>query len=343
VVAREEVQVAAEVEGLRLVDVLAEEGQEVTRGQVLARLDRRMLDIQLAQNDASRARAEAAISQARTQIPLAEASLAETRPALERAEQLRRSGNVTDVVYEQRLSALRAAEARLSAAREGLNTAEAEIASITASRREIMLRIERSEIKAPVAGVISRRSARVGAIASASTAEPLFRIIENGELELEGEVLDFRLAKVREGQRAAVTGPDGRVIEGKVRLVPAEVDRTTRLGRVRIALPGDPAFRVGAFARATVELSRRDAVAVPAGSLVFGTGGVTIQVVENDRVRVRTVRTGVNADGFVEILDGLREGETVVARAGAFLRDGDAVKPVAAERTAAAAPEAKDR
>jgi HlyD family secretion protein len=55
------------------------------------------------------------------------------------------------------------------------------------------------------------------------------------------------------------------------------------------------------------------------------------------------MRTGVNADGFVEIVDGLKEGEAIIARAGAFLRDGDAVKPVAAERTAAAAPESKDR
>ncbi|HEY8566314.1 MAG TPA: efflux RND transporter periplasmic adaptor subunit [Beijerinckiaceae bacterium] len=329
VIAREEVMVVAEVDGLRVTEILVDEGDAVKRGQVLARLDRRQLDIQLAQNDASAARVEASIAQARTQIPQAEATLAEARPALERAESLRRSGNVTDASYEQRLSALRGAEARLSAAREGLKFAESEKATIQAQRRDIMLKIERAEIKAPVAGIVSRRNARLGAIAAPGATEPLFRLIQDGALELEAEVLDVRLTRVREGQPASVTAEVGRQVEGRVRLVPAEVDRTTRLGRVRVALPKDDAFRLGAFARAALEVARVNAVSVPASALVFGTGGVTIQVVEGDRVRVRPVKTGISADGTVEIVEGLAGGETVIAKAGAFLRDGDAVKPVA--------------
>jgi hypothetical protein len=106
---------------------------------------------------------------------------------------------------------------------------------------------------------------------------------------------------------------------------------------VRVALPRDPILRIGSFARGTVELARRRGVAVPASAVVYGADGSTVQVVGDDRVQARQVRTGLASEGFVEIVEGVAAGNLVVTRAGSFLRDGDAVRPMVAETAEAGA------
>ena len=100
-VAREEILVGPEVEGLRITEVLADEGMRVKKGDVLARLVADTLDAQLAQNDAGLARAAAAIAQARSAIVQAEARLVESRNAFERAKPLRTAGHMAESAYDQ--------------------------------------------------------------------------------------------------------------------------------------------------------------------------------------------------------------------------------------------------
>jgi HlyD family secretion protein len=326
-VPREEILVAPEVEGFRIAEVLVEEGDVVRQGQVLARLSRDVLETLLAQNAATRTRAEAAIAQARSNIVQAEAAQTEAQQALERARALMKSGNTTEAVLEQRISAARAAEGRLSAARDGLRIAEAERASAQAQQREIEWRLSRTEIRAPTAGVVARKNARIGATASAA-GEALFRIIANGEIELEGELTETQLPRLREGAEAEVAINGGRFIKGRVRNIFPEVDRATRLGKVRISLQKDPALRIGAFARGTVEVARRTGVSVPVASVLYGADGPSVLAVVEDKVEARRVRTGLSAEGFIEITEGLKAREAIVARAGSFLRDGDVVRTV---------------
>jgi HlyD family secretion protein len=331
---REEVLVPAEVDGLRVTEILVDEGDAVTAGQVLARLSRETLEAQLAQNDAAIRRAEASIAQAQNQIPQAEAALTEAQASLQRTEALRQTGNATMELLDQRTAAARTAVARLAAARDGLALAQADKASAEAQRRELQVRMARTEIKAPSAGVISRRTAKVGSV-SALAGDPLFRIIADGKIELEAEVLDTSLARLVQGAPVKVTLPDGRSLDGTVRLLPAEVDRTTRVGKVRIALAPDPALRIGAFARATVEVARHQGIAIPVSAVSYASQGASVQVVRGDRVEVRPVTVGITADGLTEITGGLAADEAVVAKAMAFLRDGDVVRalPAQAART----------
>jgi HlyD family secretion protein len=156
----------------------------------------------------------------------------------------------------------------------------------------------------------------------------LFRSIANGEIELEGELTETQLPRLREGAEARVTVDGERFIEGRVRNVFPEVDRATRLGKVRISLQKDPALRIGSFARGTVEVARRTGVAVPIASVLHGAEGASVLAVVSDKVEARKVRTGLSAEGFVEISEGLKAGEAIVARAGSFLRDGDVVRSV---------------
>src|SRR5262245_33268313 len=335
-VAREEILVGPEVEGLRITEVLADEGQRVNKGDVLARLVADTLDAQVAQNDAALARTTAAIAQAKAAIVQAEARLVESRNAYERAKPLRGAGHMTEAVFDQREQAARTAEAQLTAAQDGLRVAEAERAQVEAQRRELTWRRGRIEVKAPADGIISRRMARVGGYAAGS-AEPMFRIVAKGEVELDAEVVETRLGAISVGQRARVEVAGLGEVTGTVRLVSPEVDKSTRMGRVRVFLGDNPGLRVGAFARASIATATSSGLAVPASAVLYGPDGPTVQVVRGNRVETRRIKTGLAADALVEVREGLADSDLVVARSGTFLREGDTVRPVPAEAAKAEA------
>ena len=283
--------------------------------------------------------------QAQSSIEQAEAAETEARLGFDRAKQLMQTGNATAVVMESRTAALRQAEGKLAFARNGLVIAKAELAQAQAVRDELELRLARTEIRAPEAGIVNRRTARVGMAASAS-AEPLFRLIARGEIELEGEVIETKLPLLREGSPAWIEIGAGARVPGSVRAVYPEVDKATRLGKVRVRLDPDPRLRIGTFARGAVELARTRGVTVPQASVLYGgPQRSSVLVVAGDAVEARAVRTGLGDDDDIEIRSGLAPGERVVARAGSFLRDGDRVRPVlvaAPSPAVAAAPSPHD-
>jgi RND family efflux transporter MFP subunit len=329
IVARDEVMIAPEIEGFRIVELTAEEGDTVTKGQPLARLASDTLEAQLAQSDANLARASAAISVARSAILQAEAAQKEATAAFDRARPLKQTGAITEALFDQREAASKTAAARLTSAKDSLRSAEAEKTALEANRRELAWRASRAEIRSPVDGMISRRTARVGMVASAG-ADALFRIIARGEVELDTEVAERDIGRIREGQPAAISVTGGIEAKGTVRLVSREVDRTTRIGRARVTLGTDPALKLGAFGRGTIEVARGRGLAVPTSAVVFTADGTTVQVVKGDRVETRPVVTGLRSPQMIEIRQGLADGDIVVARSGSFLRDGDRVRPVKA-------------
>ena len=332
-VAREEAQVAARIDGLTIVELHAEDGDHVKEGQVLARLDRTQLDALMAQNDAATKRADAAIDQARSLIAQSQAQVQFSNADFERARKLE-AGVMAASTVEQREMAMKTAQAQLDAAQNALGVSEADRKSRDAARQELQVRINRTEVKAPVAGIVSRRSAKLGASASTS-GEPLFRIIQDGAIDLEADVPEQTLARLTVGMPAdlKLPGVDGPV-SGRVRLVNQEVDKASRTGKVRIALEDVSHAHIGAFASGQVELARRDGVGVPATALERDGDEARLDVVRDNKVEVRQVKAGVMDGGWVEIQTGVADGESVIARAAAFLRAGDRVRPTP-ETTAA--------
>src|SRR3954454_6697933 len=327
-VARDEVMVGAEIDGLAITELLAEEGDKVARGQVLARLSRDMRDAQCAQNAATISRTLAAIAQAKNQIAEAEATARQADAAFARARTLVERGNTTTETLEQREAASLVARARVLVAQDALRLAQSDKELAEAQRREIQVRLARTEIKAPAAGTISRREAKLGALVS-SSAEPLFRIIGAGTIEVEADVPESSLARLRVGQPALVR-PAGmeQPVPARVRLVSPEVNRTSRLGRARLSVDPVPGLAVGAFARGTVEVDRRDGTLVPLSSVLYRPEGPIIQVVRDGIVETRPVTVGLKADAKAEIRKGIDPGERVIAISGTFVRDGDRVTPV---------------
>jgi HlyD family secretion protein len=181
------------------------------------------------------------------------------------------------------------------------------------------------DIAAPVAGLISRRSALVGATVS-PRGEPLFRLIVGGDIELQGDVPAPRIAKIAVGQTARIVVPGVGDYDGKVRTITPEIDSFTQSGRTRLTVGNDAKLRVGTFARAKVQVGSSCGTTVPLAALLFGPEGAVVQVVRDNRVETRRVRLGLLSGGNAEIREGLAEGDMIVARAGSFLREGDRVR-----------------
>jgi HlyD family secretion protein len=326
-VPRDEILVAPEVEGFRVLELRVDEGDRVKKGDVLAILVQESLDAQLAQKEAMLARWQAAISQSESQIADMTAKLAEARANFERAKPLKNSGYLSGTTFDQRQAAAKSAEAQLAAARGGMQLAQAEKAQVEAQRRELLWKRSNTDVRAPADGLISRRTARIGGMA-AGAGEPMFRIVARSEIELDAEVIETELAKVTTGKKARINVAGVGDVEGTVRLVSPEVDKLTRLGRVRIFLGDDPRLRIGSFARGAIETAQSHGIGVPSSAVVFEHGGAFVQIVRDGRVVRRNVKPGLIARGLVEVKEGLSEGDVVVARAGTFLRDGDAVRTV---------------
>jgi multidrug efflux pump subunit AcrA (membrane-fusion protein) len=187
-------------------------------------------------------------------------------------------------------------------------------------------------LRAPAAGVVTRSTASIGATAPAGPAEPLFRIAVDNEIELEAEIPSVHVPELAAGQPARVEIDGNRDLSGRVRLVPAAIDRRTQLGRARLSLDRDPALKLGTFARATIEANRSCGVSVPGSAVLYRTGGASVQVVRDDVVERHTVQVGLRSDTDIEIREGVRDGDLVVANAGSSLRDGDKVRPVVTDK-----------
>lgn len=329
-VPREEVLVSPQLEGLAITELMSEEGDRVEQGQVLARLSRDVLDATIAQNGANIARAMSGVAQARSTIAENQANLTQVNLAFARTKDLLANGNASRETFEQRQASMQMAAARLDANQSALRVAEADLNLARAQQQELLVRLARTDIKAPVAGVVSRRTARLGAVVAGS-GDPLFRIIQDGAIELEADVPELQLAKLHPGQPAGVETAGG-WRDGTVRLVSPEVNRTSRLGRVRVAIAGSAGqdLVIGSFARAGVEVARRNGVLAPLSAVLFQPGGAVVQVVHDGLVETRPVQVGLRQAGQAEIRDGLAAGEAVVSISGTFIRGGDRVTPVPA-------------
>lgn len=338
VVAREEAAAGTDLAGLAVMRLDAEQGDLVRKGDVLALLDRSGLDVQHAQIRASRAQAVAAADQVKSQIADAEIGVRQARETLERARALEDKGIAAKSQLDGAVNAHDSARARLATAEKALAAAEAQIAVVDAQEQNVLLQIAKTEVKAPADGLVLARNATLGGIVSAA-AGPLFRIAIGSEFELAATVAETALPSIAVGMpvRVAIAGAPAPV-EGKVRRIAPEINQVSRLGSLRIALDADSAARAGNFARGEIELVRREGIAVPASALVYHGAEAFLQLVEDGRVRAVPVEVGVRAGAMVEIVGGVAEGQDVVARAGTFVADGDAVTPVREDATGAVRP-----
>jgi multidrug efflux pump subunit AcrA (membrane-fusion protein) len=227
--------------------------------------------------------------------------------------------------------------------REGLQISQVLVdPGETVSSGQVMARLAPPEgqtgstiaVQAPTAGLVTARTAVVGTMASAR-AEPLFRIAAKGEMELLAETTVKSLASIAPDQPAKIGIIGVGELSGKVRMASKAISPTTQLGQVRVFVGSDPRLRVGAFGRASIEVGRRCGPAIPLSAVLYSQGGAVVQVVRDGSVETRRVTVGLLAKGQAEIREGLAEGDVVVVRAGAFVRDGDRIRSITAAEPSA--------
>jgi len=301
IAARYDMPIGVEGDAGRVAAIYVEAGDHVKRGQLLARLNVSVLEPQVAN-------LEAALEQSRAEADLAQAEY-------RRAQAVGASGALSVEETQRR--------------RSSAVTGEAKVKVAAAQLAEAQARLDRAQVRAPVDGTILTRNVEVGQTATPG-GEPLFRLSEGGEIELRGQVAEQDLPLLKVGQPVSVrlTGIS-QVYPGHVRLLGAVIDPQTRLGTVRVSLTPDLNLRPGAFARADVTISSAERVVLPQTAVLSDDKGSFVYIVNaQNKVERRSVRVSGIVQNGVTIADGVGAQDQVVATAGAFLQQGELVKPV---------------
>jgi len=160
----------------------------------------------------------------------------------------------------------------------------------------------------------------------------MFVITRDAALELRADVTETDILRLATGQTAHLRAVGmTEALTGTVRLVEPTIDPVTRLGRARISVDsaGDT-LRTGMFVEAEIIAAERDTLAVPVTAIGSSPEGSIVMRVKDGLVERVTVKTGIRDGGLVEITEGLAAGDTVVTKAGAFVRAGDRINPVPA-------------
>ncbi|MEO8249276.1 MAG: efflux RND transporter periplasmic adaptor subunit [Burkholderiales bacterium] len=305
IVAWQDASVGSEANGLRLKSVAVNVGDQVKTGQVLASFAADTV--------------EADVALARANVLEAKAAEADARATAERAQTLKETGAMSEQQINQYSTAGAVAAARVQAAQAQLRVQQ--------------LRRRHTEVRSPDDGIISSRSATVGAVLPAGTE--LFRLIRKGRLEWRAEVTSAELERIKPGNPVLLTAASGAQIRGKVRTIAPTVDPKTRTALVYVDL--DPkasttgAARAGMFARGEFDLGSSSALTVPQQAVVLRDGfNYVFKVEDGERVRQTKVDVGRRFGDRVEIQDGLAPDANVVATGAGFLNDGDLVRVVPA-------------
>ncbi|MGY3236619.1 multidrug efflux pump subunit AcrA (membrane-fusion protein) [Bradyrhizobium sp. USDA 4472] len=189
------------------------------------------------------------------------------------------------------------------------------------------------QVTAPVAGVVATSTAQIGAPASAR-GEALFTIVARSEYDLVGLVATNDIRKLAVNQPVTVRIAGAGDIDGKVRRIGPTVEPNIQQGMVYIGIAPQRRLLINASGRALIKTGQSCNVAVPLTSVQYTSAGTVVQVIRRNRVETKRVETGLMSGGNIEVRDGLNEGDIVVARAGALLREGDPVRPVMAAEAA---------
>jgi HlyD family secretion protein len=328
VAAVEEVQVAPLIEGQPLEELRVDVGDMVAEGQVLAVLSKSTLELQRSEAVASLEAAKSTIAQGDAQLIEAQSAAAEAQRVADRTATLQEQGTAPQAQADTANANAVSAAARVMVAKQALEAARAQLALAEARLENVDLQLSRTEVRAPVAGEIVSRNAKLGAIATAAGL-PMFVIVRDAALELRADVAEADLLRLAPGQKATLRGVgSGEPLTGTVRLVEPTIDAVTRLGRARIQVDVTGALRAGMFVEADIVTAAREALAVPVTAIGSSPEGLTVMRVVDGVVERVPVKIGIRDGGMVEVIEGLSAGDLVVTKAGAFVRAGDRINPV---------------
>ena len=316
-------KIASEIKSLTV-----REGDVVKAGQVIGQLDTAEFDFRLKQ-------AEQTAIAARTQLDIAKRTLTNNRALVEQ-------GFISPTGLETSVSTEAGAQASYQAA-------------VAATQLARKARAD-SVLVAPIAGIVSQRMVQPGE--RVGIEAKVIEIVDLSRVELEAAVAPEDVGAVQVGQVARLS-VDGLAepVTAKVARVNPSTQAGTRAVMVYLALQPQPGLRQGLFARGSIEMQRKETLAVPVSAVRIDQARPSVLAVEAGKVVQRTVELGARGetqrDGrsepAVEITRGVKAGDTLLRASAGAVRDGTAVRLTAAIATAAlpsarpAAPSATDR
>ena len=293
----QEASIGTELTGIRLEEVLVNVGDSVTKGQLLARYSEDALRIELAQLEAS-------VAEAKARLERAEADL-------KRADKL----ETTSAMSQQTIQSYRT----------DAKAAAAQLESAQSLRDAAKLKLSYARVVAPDDGVISARSATVGAVNSVGTE--LFRLVRQGRLEWRAEVPAESMWRLEPGAKAEVQTLDGEKVTGTLRQVSPTADPATRNGIAYVDLPLNSYLLAGMYVSGRFTLAVRDAMVLPESAIVIRDGNnYLMQVDDQSQVHEIKVTTGRRHNDMLEVLGNVDSSARFVKSGGAFITDGDVVQ-----------------
>ncbi len=314
-------------------------GDTVEPGQVLLEQDPVDTSLQLSQNRAAWAQAAAETKSAQSQfysdLQKAQVEYATAKMNYNRYVILKDEGAVSQKDLDTMYQALIVAKAALDNLQlQNVGDTPALIAGKQAAQAKakytvdsLSKQLEDLTIRAPRHGVISYRNAEVGAMAAANTK--VLTITDTSGIYIDCPVAEADVAAIQPGMTVSVSVESlANTYDGTITYVSPAMDPTNKTYIVRITLSNpDNLLRGGMFAQSSLEvLQRRNTLFVPKDALVEQNGISQLYVINPDNtIVIRTVKTGLRNDNYVEILEGLSDGEQIATTNLARLRDGVSV------------------
>lgn len=282
VVAREDVIVASDQFNVHALDVMVEEGDRVSKGQVLVELDTKSLELQLKQSATGVATAQS---------------------EYDRQNKIKEFGGLSDAALFEKRQALENAKAQYD---------------------EIKMRMDRSNVLAAAGGIVYQRNVDVGSLIGGG--DVLFRIARDAKIEMEIRVPEFYLPRLRNGQKGTthISGYD-QPLNSSIRYISPYVDSGDRAAVVRLSTDNIDFVSIGTFISVELIIDQHEGLVIPVSSLQSDSSGQYVWCVENNIVSKAAVQV-MFRDESRAIVTGLEQEMNIVAKAGAFLREGEVIQ-----------------
>ena len=291
---------AVEVSG-RVVEIIADVGDEVKAGDILAKIDSEKYNLQF--------------SQAKAEIARLSALLVNKELDLQRAEKLFKDNLVSEEMMDR-------TKADFNALKEQMNAADAQL-------RNANRLIEETNIKAPIESEVAIKHIDAGDYVQPGMV--VYELVDTKNLKVDLSFPEYLSPKLKKGLEVRITSPTNpdEIVISKIKDIKPNIDSRNKSLTTIIDFENPGTWLPGASSRATVVFSKfENAIVVPQISVVRRSIGEVIYVVKGDSVKETPVKTGLRKEGYIQILEGITLNDEIVKDGAGFLADSSIIEIV---------------
>lgn len=364
IVSSSEVQVIPKVSG-RILSLFVEEGSKVNAGEIIAQIEHNELDAQILQSKAQLSiaqsnlqllvngplktqitQAQAAVKQAEYNVSQIKVNLSHSKSELERYKKLLSQSAITKQQYDNYETQTNAIVEQYEAAKQQVISAKAslktlidgnrveqisggkgQVSQANASIKLLETQLSNYTIKAPISGVVTKKSLEQGSMATLSTSIVTLSDTSNPEIEMnipEKQILNISLGQVVELKSSAF--PD-KTIKVEIKEISPIVDTQTRLVKVKASINSDLPLKIGMMFDCQIILrENNDSILLPGEALLTEGNKTYVYIAKNNKVEEKIVKVGIQRPEEVQIIEGLEGNEDVITKGNVFVKSGDRIQ-----------------